>query len=999
MAPPVGSPDSGGSPSKAATPKSARPSPKPDSSPKRSGTAKPSGASAKPVEEAMAPPVGSPDSGGSPSKAATPKSARPSPKPDSSPKRSGTAKPSGASAKPAADHGAKSRTTAGASPKKGTSPKRDSAAKQAGAVDNVGIPLPTAGGSPKTARGGSPKQTAKKPAASAKPGAVRSPAVASATTPKNVPFWMQPDAANLSPSEAAKSPQATPGTAQSSRGSPVSRGVKKITGKIMDMVSSYSSRTTDPSPSAAGTASARTSPGARPKLIQLAKRLRNTGTTGKDSPKKGFRRWLKEHIRRDRSAEGMLHEDETKSGINSMSRTLVTSVVIAAVIVLLCILMLAITWRVATGSWYVQAREHVLSSGHEKNDSSAKRSPRSCVAHAPGDSCVDPYEALFRDSIDAAVNPCGNFYRYACGTWKRNHVASSAMVTWKKFASNAIRRIREEKLSALGTHNGPVGQAARFLEACLDVGRGSGASGGVENDVKAVLAEGGLTWPDRNERADFVSSLFFMARHVALPVFFGIEVGYTDDGLKALMFPLDAQFQRTLRRFREHMKTDRGEEDVRTAYKTLAASTLDGARYAEIVTVLYKMSNVFDAYVHAADKEEQEHVSFLAQYAPSVPEGKWSSLLRRYLRYYYSDLEAVVVYDARSFAAIFDALRESGEALMSDVLGLLGVQAAIYYTSSGLRDVFFDSPEEAIFQQEQYCFVRTYRFYEHALNHHLFQSDASVAASLEEFRRLAERIRTQFPRLLGIRSDDTSRRPREYNMRGVFDIVEKSRPEFFVPHYSAYPNVTNSSLRNWIALSAHIRKAGVSSGEYVEGGAAGDQQVDCGGQCDTVFFRWRLTPYHLGFPWYSLSVHRGALLAGLGARVAAALFLDYVDRNGTSREEVYRRNQECLRARTPNLGASPDLGLQAAVAAVAIARRVYEEDADRHTDATLFADVGFVKASQVFFVFGCHLFCGDDGNGERLCNVPLRQSADFARAFNCDRGSPMNPENKCVMHI
>ncbi|KAL3225004.1 hypothetical protein MRX96_026192 [Rhipicephalus microplus] len=688
--------------------------------------------------------------------------------------------------------------------------------------------------------------------------------------------------------------------------------------------------------------------------MQFAKRLQVKGATAKGSPKKGLPRMVRrgsvthdfDMPSQQRSAEEQQHDDVTKSFTNTLRRRVRNTVAVAVVIVLLCILMVAITWRFATSSWSKQTRGQGISP--ESNDSSAlKRSGRSCAADASKGPCGDPYEALFLDSVDASASPCGNFYQYACGTWKHNHAATmAAEVMWKEFASNAIRRIREAKLSAFGTHNGPIGQAARFLESCLDVGRD--ASEGVESDLKAVLDEGGLTWPSRNERADFMSSLFFMARHVALPVFFGVEVGYTKDGQRALLFPLAAHFQRTFRRFREHMRSDRGKEDVRIACTMLTAGALNGARHADIVSALYQMTRVFDVYVYATDLEQQEGVSFLSQNAPSVPEEKWRSLLRRHFRYYFSDLEAVVVYNVHSFAGHFRGPSQKG---------------------GGPDERRPRLPERA----GSHLLHR--QFYEHALNHYLFQSDANTAASLEEFRNLAEGIRRQFPEFLNLRGGDVWPRPQEYNTHGVFDKVEKSRPEFFIPHYAGYPNVTNSSLRNWITLSRHVRKAGTSSGEYFDSGGAGDHQAaDCAGQCDSVYFRWRLSPYHLGFPWYLPGVHRGVLLAGLGSRVAAALFLDYVDRNATSREE-------------------------AAVAAVALAWRAYDEEAKRRTDNTLFADVGSLRASQVFFAFGCRLFCGDDLNGELLCNLPLRQSADFARVFSCDGNSAMNPDNKCVMRI
>lgn len=48
---------------------------------------------------------------------------------------------------------------------------------------------------------------------------------------------------------------------------------------------------------------------------------------------------------------------------------------------------------------------------------------------------------------------------------------------------------------------------------------------------------------------------------------------------------------------------------------------------------------------------------------------------------------------------------------------------------------------------------------------------------------------------------------------------------------------------------------------------------------------------------------------------------------------------------------------------------------------------------QMFFIGYCFSHCGAEG--ERLCNVPLKNSDAFAAAFKCAPGSPMNPLVKC----
>ncbi|KAL1476574.1 hypothetical protein MTO96_018379 [Rhipicephalus appendiculatus] len=113
-------------------------------------------------------------------------------------------------------------------------------------------------------------------------------------------------------------------------------------------------------------------------------------------------------------------------------------------------------------------------------------------------------------------------------------------------------------------------------------------------------------------------------------------------------------------------------------------------------------------------------------------------------------------------------------------------------------------------------------------------------------------------------------------------------------------------------------------------------------------------------------------------------------------------NHRCLAS---NLGDDFDvsfgLELQAAVAGVDVAWRAYKRNVAADCDATNAAAaaddaVGTMTGSRAFFVFGCYLFCGEE-DGERMCNVPAREHADFARVFECNEDPPMKSSKKCDM--
>ncbi|KAL1418640.1 hypothetical protein MTO96_025821 [Rhipicephalus appendiculatus] len=66
--------------------------------------------------------------------------------------------------------------------------------------------------------------------------------------------------------------------------------------------------------------------------------------------------------------------------------------------------------------------------------------------------------------------------------------------------------------------------------------------------------------------------------------------------------------------------------------------------------------------------------------------------------------------------------------------------------------------------------------------------------------------------------------------------------------------------------------------------------------------------------------------------------------------------------------------------------------------------VGGFGNDQLFFLASCHKWCSARAElnspyyspKNLRCNVPLMNSAEFAVAYGCDRGAPMNPVKKCT---
>ncbi|KAL1425843.1 hypothetical protein MTO96_018826 [Rhipicephalus appendiculatus] len=320
-----------------------------------------------------------------------------------------------------------------------------------------------------------------------------------------------------------------------------------------------------------------------------------------------------------------------------------------------------------------------------KNASDVSEGQASARAHCLDvGACRDAYASVLRESIDADADPCLNFYKYACGGWLRNHEESTALTAWRQYTMDTIERLRVDQVSTR-MRGEPVGQAAHFWETCLKVGSKAYPDTRAHADIKEVLAEAGLTWPARSERSDLVSSLFFMARRVGLPVFFNVGSGYTKiKKLRAIFFRLDTAFQKTTSRLVDMLKKESLSMFVRSVYRAFAEDgVVNETRFDEVIGGLESLAGVLDIYLEATDDRiTVRDIASLQLYAPSPSFEKWSSAFRKFFDFDFAELDATNIYDVRSFSAIFRYVLVYGEAVLKDALGFLSIMAAVSYTSS-----------------------------------------------------------------------------------------------------------------------------------------------------------------------------------------------------------------------------------------------------------------------------------------------------------------------------
>ncbi|KAH6936725.1 hypothetical protein HPB50_021012 [Hyalomma asiaticum] len=595
------------------------------------------------------------------------------------------------------------------------------------------------------------------------------------------------------------------------------------------------------------------------------------------------------------------------------------------------------------------------------------------------------YSALLESSVDDGVDACQDFYQHVCGLWDKTHTSDKSVMgqAWNDYIDFVMSKLSDAKLRP---GNADVEDKARlYLKACLKVTNESNVP-----NVKRILAKGGIVWPEKNPKPDFLKALLFMSRYVFMPVLLHLSYDTGRDGRNGLLiWKARKDYRERARILLTLGKTKHIRDHLRISYEQFNG-TLNDTRLDEIMDhmgVFLSLEANF-AYADLTPITFNDSTKFL-EYAPSVPKQRWLAALGQYTVGPIESYSGVTIEGVDYFKAVFDMHKKNGEDVMNDIVESLCVQMLMPYTSMDMILSFHRGQGEmSAIALRKSCFHFFHSIFGFAVNYHLLHDLVNVE---RHTRELAQNLQSTFieyagkwPRNANLPGRNASAPKGDLMWESVFQYLDRSVPSRYPSSYKGYPNMTGDPLENWLRTQSYYMTLTGSQEDYFITYESRDY---------VSFSNFRMMLHYLMFPFAAGDAHIGVLTGGLGLRLAATVFHQLLKEAGDDEaSKIKRQNQLCLGLDSNEV----DEDLQGAIAAVPVVQKLYSRVRTDDQYKQFGGDIPSFTEEQVPFVAGCYLLCGES-RGPTLCNTPVMHSAEFSRAFHCSGHAPMNPSKKCPM--
>ncbi|KAH7969932.1 hypothetical protein HPB52_022779 [Rhipicephalus sanguineus] len=614
------------------------------------------------------------------------------------------------------------------------------------------------------------------------------------------------------------------------------------------------------------------------------------------------------------------------------------------------------------------------------------------------------FSRLIRSSINTALDPCENFYRFVCSNWDSQHNVSMRQLHRDNYVASLATTARGVSAPTKGTRQNLRQKAALLYQSCEAVAHRRRDDTG---QFRNLLAQGGLTWPQPPKKespasensVSFLEALAYSNFQVGFDPVFTVDLA---DDVIVSMKP-----------------TDIIPDWIHTRGEWKAEDTYDD-RLRQVCHHFSGLRSTCEAELEAfASADDQQSKAFTVLFrdddgpplnrsqfenaTSARPFGDWARVFSRLLNITLEQVGAPAtkfhLRDPAFFRALNSALAKFSDESLVVYLAWMTIFHLGPLFSAELSDAIVGSTTSTLAGRvvETRCLIFMEKLLGQAMPAAFVQLNVADEAQ-EDIRRITKNIDyplnitlTKFTSNGSEPAHDFSKFTTRPHLFGDIDPF-LSVAELELATADVLPEMGDSVLTNYRRTIARTIWIG---GCYAPKLDRRNYYRFYDRACRTVV----VSPIAATLPIYDEQTSSGLRYGAIGSLVSEALFeafYDTRDELGPVQRDKLNSARTCIERlifkvdTVENMEEAFLLFGGSAALWSAYRSEVYLQD-------RRLPGLEEYSEDMLFFISFCFIQCGGSAMPrDTLCNIPLKSFSYFAETFTCPLGSAMNLGNRCA---